>query len=169
MAYDQSTGEERWRREPWPAQEVPAHPTAYAGLVFYTFEDGPNSSVLVALNGSTGAVAFETTDLAFSLIWPVPAAGVVAYMSYLPDTSDVGVVARWPNGSVLWYLDALPTTGLNNNPNLDVDAADVLMYLKPQEERRFLALLDAHTGAQKAIWETDGPVADYDTLVSYIS
>lgn len=87
-------------------------------------------------------------------------------MSYVPKSKDVAVVARRLDGEVLWRRGGLPTTGLNNNPNLDVATADVLMYTKPKETQRFLTLLDAHTGDTLWKLETDGSVRDYDTYAA---
>ena len=95
---------------------------------------------------------WASTDLAFSIVWPVAERPTVVYMSYTPPSS-VAVRCVALNGSLVWALSGLATTGLNNNPNLDVGAVGgVLLYSKPQELVRNLTLLDPDTGAQVSIY-----------------
>jgi hypothetical protein len=70
-------------------------------------------------------------------------------MSYTPPEATVAVRCLALNGTQVWAVPGLVSTGLNNNPNLDVGTlGDVLLYSKPDEDTRNLTLLAADTGAQ---------------------
>lgn len=169
LAVALDTGVLIWQVKTNTSYGVSAHPTYFDGLVVFTFENGPDSSPLFAVNATTGQAVWTSDDQAFSKIWVLPHQGLFVYMSYnvsaFPLHTGVSVIARTRTGAIAWSLRNLPTTGLNNNPNLDVDdeGTAVLMYSKPAETYRFISMLSATTG--DAMWSlpTLGEVPDYDT------
>lgn len=169
LAVSLDSGDLVWRYTTNTSYGVSAHPTYFNGLVVFTFENGPDSSPLFAVNATTGAMMWTSDDQAFSKIWVLPHQKLIVYMSYnvsaFPLHTGVAVVARTWTGAIEWALRDLPTTGLNNNPNLDVDAEGtaVLMYSKPAETYRFISMLSATTGEVAWNLPTLGEVPDYDT------
>eukprot|EP00658_Telonema_sp_P-2_P025890 TRINITY_DN20437_c0_g1_i2.p1 TRINITY_DN20437_c0_g1~~TRINITY_DN20437_c0_g1_i2.p1 ORF type:complete len:407 (-),score=71.71 TRINITY_DN20437_c0_g1_i2:206-1426(-) len=147
---------------------VPAHPTFYAGRVFLTFESGVNSSQMMVLDGATGRLAWQTTELVVTLIWPVRAVGGVGYCGWDVATNDIACTVRSVEGEVLWAKRNLTYTdpGLWDNPNLVVDAKgeQTFMFSKPGAELRCATGFDSKTGEKLWYLPAQGDVDDYDTF-----
>jgi outer membrane protein assembly factor BamB len=175
-AYNAKTGNVMWVRTFPVAQLVSAHPTYYDGLVYVAYENGVLSAPVVVLNATNGNTVWQTNDAAFTLIWPIYSdilqRPLVVYCGIdtahaPPNETGIVLYARDAySGEVIWTINNMTTTELNNNPNLVVGYGPkgVYMYSKPIHNLRIITLMETATG--RVLWSlpATGDIDDYDTF-----